>query len=154
MDLQEVTTGAKRTEKFGSHDSVEVLHLADTKYTYSYIVGNTVHLLNPTTFEEVEMNKGMLEGDERTLALLEEGMPMTVGLLTTDDGKTRPISFRPPLQWTYTISKVEERAGDSKARGYKRATLINGVHIEVPEFVSTGERIVIDVEEVKYSKRA
>lgn len=65
----------------------------------------------------------------------------------------RPISFRPPAQWTYEVVGVVERPGDSKERRSKRATLTNGVHIEVPEFVGVGERVVVDIAERAYVKR-
>jgi elongation factor P len=44
--------------------------------------------------------------------------------------------------------------GQTAASSYKPAKMENGVRIMVPPFVTTGERIVVDTNELTYVKRA
>ena len=44
--------------------------------------------------------------------------------------------------------------GQTAASSYKPAILENGVRVMVPPFVSSGERIIVDTNELVYIRRA
>ena len=44
--------------------------------------------------------------------------------------------------------------GQTASSSYKSATLANGLRIQVPPFIATGEKIVVSTDEVAYVRRA
>ena len=44
--------------------------------------------------------------------------------------------------------------GQTAASSYKPAVLENGIRVLVPPFISAGERIIVDTNEITYMRRA
>jgi elongation factor P len=67
----------------------------------------------------------------------------------------RPIGIRLP---EHVVLKVTEAdaviKGQTAASSYKRALLENGLRLLVPPFVTAGEKVVVDTNEVAYVRRA
>ena len=81
-------------------------------------------------------------------------MNIAVSFLTTPDDGRKPVTFKLPANYTFTVESVVERAGQAaKGTVYKTATLANGAKLQVPEFVHPGDRIIVDIESKKYMKR-
>ncbi|KAI8338637.1 hypothetical protein BC941DRAFT_460833 [Chlamydoabsidia padenii] len=145
---------AKSNERFKSNDTLEILNLQDESYQYLYSDGPQLHLLHPDTFDEIILTSDMCEGGERSVAMLEDGMPIAISFLTTPESGRQPATFKLPANYTYTVASVVERAGQAaKGTVYKTASLSNGSKLQVPEFVHEGDRIVVDIENMKYVKR-
>ncbi|RCI06774.1 hypothetical protein CU098_012844 [Rhizopus stolonifer] len=154
IDLQDILSGQKINERFKSGDSVEILNLTEEPYQYLYSEGDKVHLLNLETFEEIEMASSKCEGGDRAVGMLEDSMPLTVNFLTTPEHGRQPCIFKLPTNYTYTVGSVVDRAGQAaKGTVYKTAVLTNGSKLQVPEFVNEGDKIVVDIETMKYIKR-
>ena len=67
----------------------------------------------------------------------------------------RPVSIALPDQVVLEIAEAEPTLkGQTAASSYKSAVLENGVRIMVPPFVSAGERVVVDTNEIAYIRRA
>ncbi|KAI9021534.1 hypothetical protein CLU79DRAFT_804507 [Phycomyces nitens] len=154
MELQDILNSAKINERFKSSDSLEILNLQDETHQYLYTDGNNVHLLHPETFEEIEMTLDTCEGGEQAAALLEDGMSIAVSFLTTPELGRQPATFKLPSSHVFTVESVVERAGQAaKGTVYMTARLTNGAKLQVPEFVNEGDRILVEVETMKYMKR-
>lgn len=154
MELQDILSSAKINERFKSADSVEILNLSDEQYQYLYSEGDQIHLLNLETYEEIEMTAFTCEGGDRSVGMLEDSMPITVSFLTTPEHGRQPCTFKLPSNYTYTVQSVIDRAGQAaKGTVYKTATLTNGSRLQVPEFVNEGDKIIVDIEGMKYVKR-
>ncbi|KAI7901100.1 uncharacterized protein BX663DRAFT_475474 [Cokeromyces recurvatus] len=154
MELQDILSNVKANERFKSGDSLEILNLSEEAYQYLYSEGNKVHLLNLESFEEIEMDMSRCEGGERSVNMLEDSMPVTVSFLTTPENGRQPCIFKLPSNYTFTVQSVINRAGQAaKGTVYKSAVLTNGAKLQVPEFVNEGDKIVVDIEAMKYVKR-
>ncbi|KAI7848247.1 hypothetical protein BDC45DRAFT_450554 [Circinella umbellata] len=154
MDLQDILSNAKANERFKSGDSIEILNLQDEAYQYLYADEGVLHLMNMETFDEIELPASACEGGEESVAMLEDGMTIAVSFLTTPDDGRKPVTFKLPSNYTFTVESVVERAGQAaKGTVYKTATLENGAKLQVPEFVHPGDRIIVDIESKKYMKR-
>ena len=67
----------------------------------------------------------------------------------------RPIGIKLPD--TVILEVVEADAsikGQTAASSYKPAKLENGLRVLVPPFISAGEKIIVNTDEVAYVKRA
>ncbi|KAJ8653731.1 translation elongation factor P [Lichtheimia ornata] len=154
IEMEDLMTKAKINERFKSGDSLEILNMQEETMQYLYSEGNTIHLLNPETFDQIEMSMSACEAGEDGAAMLEDGMNLTVSFLTTPEEGRNPITFKLPQNHTYTVESVVERAGQAaKGTVYKTATLANGAKLQVPEFVHEGDRVVVDIAARKYVKR-
>ncbi len=66
-----------------------------------------------------------------------------------------PIGISLPDQVTLEVVEADPVVkGQTAASSYKPAKLENGVRILVPPFVSAGERVVVDTNELTYVRRA
>ncbi|KAI9506922.1 hypothetical protein GGI25_000049 [Coemansia spiralis] len=151
MSLKHAVTGIRSQERFRSGDALEVMVLAQNKYQYLYTDSDTVHLMDMQTFEELAMSIDSFEGDKEHLALLEDGMAVTVQVLVPQPG---PISWRLPPRHTYKVDSVEIRLQQEAGTTYVPATLTNGVRVSVPSFIKPGESIVVDLQKIEYIGRA
>jgi elongation factor P len=67
----------------------------------------------------------------------------------------RPISIKLPDQVTLAVVEADPVVrGQTAASSYKPARLENGLRVMVPPFITTGERVVVDTNEVAYIRRA
>jgi elongation factor P len=97
------------------------------------------------------MDANMIEGSEKQLDLLHDGMVVSVQILEPDQA----LTYRLPKYHTYTVDRDEPGAAQAaKGVSYKTAYIADGkVRIVVPEFVQVGDRVVVDLEECSYVSR-
>jgi len=135
-----VKTNAVKPGKGGAYNQVELKNLINgTKLNERFRAAETV--------EKVELQKDFV-GDRA--AFLQDGMTVTVELY-----EEKPIGISLPQQVTLTITEADPVVkGQTAASSYKPAVLENGVRVLVPPFISAGERIVIDTDEITYLRRA
>ena len=75
--------------------------------------------------------------------------------VTLEMYEEKPIGINLPEHVTLEITETEPTIkGQTAASSYKPAVLENGVRTMVPPFVTVGEKIVVDTNEVTYVKRA
>ena len=67
----------------------------------------------------------------------------------------RPIGIKLPEKVVLEVVEADAVVkGQTAASSYKPAKLENGLRVMVPPFISTGEKIVVDTNEVAYVRRA
>jgi len=155
VEMKDVMTGRRFTERFNANDALELMHLSSTPYTFLYAQGNKLHLLHPDTYEELVMDADALEGGEKSLPFLQDNMTVNVQCISSTPSPI-PISIRLPQFQSYMILRDEPKAAQSaKGVSCKTAYVGNGVglRILVPQFVEVGEHVVVDVHERKYVRR-
>jgi len=103
--------------------------------------------MDSESYEQLELQKDFV-GDRA--AFLQDGMTVTVELY-----EEKPIGISLPDQVTLEITEADPVVkGQTAASSYKPAVLENGVRVLVPPFISAGERIVVDTNEITYLRRA
>ena len=99
------------------------------------------------SYEQLELEKDFV-GDRA--AFLQDGMKVTVQL-----HEERPIGISLPDYVTLTITEADPVVkGQTAASSYKPAVLENGIRVLVPPFITTGEKIIVDTNEIIYIRRA
>jgi elongation factor P len=147
VELKNLIDGRKLNNRFGSDEKVERTHIDRKDFQYLYRDGEMLVFMDADTYEQVSL-AGDFVGERA--AFLQDGMTVTVELY-----QERPIGVSLPGQVVLTIAEAEPTIkGQTAASSYKPAVLENGVRIMVPPFVSAGERIVVDTNEVAYVRRA
>ncbi|XP_015691198.1 elongation factor P isoform X1 [Oryza brachyantha] len=147
VELRDVDTGNKITERFRTDEALERVFVEEKSFTYLYQEGDTVTLMEPETFEQLEVSKELFG---KTAAYLKDEMKVTLQYF---DG--RPMSASVPPRVTCTVVEAQPHTkGITAQPQYKRVLLDNGLTVLVPSFVEAGENIVISTADDSYMTRA
>ena len=98
------------------------------------------------TFEQVEISKNVA-GEQ--VNLLKENLEVTISFM-----EDKPISIELPKNIECVIESTDVAIKNQTASSsYKPAILDCGIKINVPPFLESGERIIIDTRTLEYVKR-
>lgn len=147
VEMKNLIDGTKLNERFRSSETVERIRLEQKDFQFLYEQGDALIFMDTESYEQLELQKEFV-GDRR--AFLQDGMMVTVELF-----EERPIGIKLPDQVVLEIAEADPVVkGQTAASSYKPALLENGVRILVPPFISAGERVIVDTNELTYLRRA
>ena len=102
--------------------------------------------MNPKTFDQIEIKKDIV--GERG-KLMTENLEVSVSFYNDN-----PISVELPNQVTCKIETTDVALkGQTVSSSYKPATLDNGLNIQVPPFIESGDEVIIDTRTFEYIKK-
>ena len=147
VEMRDLKTGNKTNERWRTADTVERLMTDNKEYTYSYMDGDNLVLMDPETFEQTTVPAAIL-GD--ALPFLQDNMTVEVDLVEGE-----PVGMHLPASVVLEVVEADPVVkGQTASSSYKPAKLSNGVKTMVPPFVEAGERIVVKTEDGSYVERA
>lgn len=147
VELKSILGGTKLNERFRSSETVERVRLEQKDYQFLYEQGDMLVFMDTDTYDQIEIPKDFLED---RAAFLQEGMMVTV-----ESHEGAPLGVSIPEHVTLEVVEADPVVkGQTAASSYKPAKLENGVRILVPPFVTAGERVVVDTNELTYVRRA
>ncbi len=147
VELKNLIDGTKLNERFRSSETVERVRLEQKDFNFLYEQGDALIFMDNETYEQLELAKDFV-GDRA--AFLQDGMKVTVEL-----HEERPIGIRLPDHVVLEVVEADPVVkGQTAASSYKPAIMENGVRVMVPPFVTAGERIIVDTNEITYLRRA
>jgi len=147
VELKNLINGSKLNERFRSSETVEKVRLEQKDFSFLYVQEDTLVFMDTESYEQIELAKDFV--GERA-AFLQDGMKVIVEM-----HEGRAIGIELPDQVTLTIVEADPVVkGQTAASSYKPAVLENGVRVMVPPFISSGEKIVVDTNEIAYIRRA
>ena len=147
VELKNLINGTKLNERFRAAETVEKVRLEQKDFSYLYEQGEALVFMDDESYEQLELRKDFV--GERA-AFLQDGMKVTVELY-----EDKPIGISLPDYVTLTIAEADPVVkGQTAASSYKPAVMENGVRVMVPPFISSGEKIVVDTNEITYVRRA
>ncbi len=146
VEMKSINKNTKLNERFRSSETVEKASLEETKYNYLYEDEKNYFFIEPKSFEQIEIGKNIV-GEKGKLLI--ENLQVSINFY---DGIA--ISVELPNQVTCKI-KVTDVAlkGQTVSSSYKPATLENGLSIQVPPFIETGDEIIVDTRTFEYIKK-
>ena len=102
--------------------------------------------MDPKTFEQTEIKKEII-GEKGKL--LTENLEVCVSFYNEN-----PISIELPNQITCKIETTDiALKGQTVSSSYKPAKLENGLSIQVPPFIDSGDEIIVDTRTLEYIKK-
>ena len=102
--------------------------------------------MDPKSFEQLEIKKDII-GEKGKL--LSENLEVIVSFY---DGN--PISIELPNQVQCKIETTDVALkGQTVSSSYKPATLENGLSIQVPPFIESGDQIILDTRNLEYIRK-
>ena len=146
VEMKSINKNTKLNERFRSSETVEKASLDETKYNYLYEDENNYFFIEPKSFEQIEIKKDIV-GDQGKL--LSENLEVSLNFYNEN-----PISVELPNQVRCKIETTDAALkGQTVSSSYKPATLDNGLSIQVPPFIESGDEIIVDTRTIEYVKK-
>lgn len=145
--LRNHRSGAMVEEKFASEDFLPKVMLESQEMQYLYADGDTFHLMNTDTFEQIELSREQL-GDQVNYMIVDtvlsvqflDGVPFNLDLPASVDLKV--IETEPAIK-SATVTNVT-----------KPAMTETDLVVQVPQFIKEGESIRVNTADGTYLGRA
>ena len=146
VEMKSLIKSTKLNESFRSSETIEKASLEEIKYNFLYSDENDFYFMNPISFEQINLNKNLVgqKGD-----LLSENLEITINFYND-----KPLSISLPNQLTCIIETTDVALkGQTVSSSYKPAILNNGLSIQVPPFIESGDTIIMDTRTMEYVKK-
>ena len=146
VEMKSLNKNTKLNERFRSSETVEKASLEETTFNYLYSDEVNYFFMDPKTFEQIEIKKETV-GDKGKL--LTENLQVSVSFYNEN-----PLSIELPNQVHCKIETTDAALkGQTVSSSYKPATLDNGLNIQVPPFIESGDEVIIDTRKLEYVKK-
>jgi elongation factor P len=147
VELKNIVDGRKLNNRFGSDERVEQARVEVKDYQFLYKQDENLVFMDSDSYEQLEIPTEFI--GERA-AFLQDGMTVTV-----ESYESKPLGVSLPDQVTLAIAEADPVVkGQTASASYKPAVLENGVRLMVPPFITAGERVIVDTNEITYIRRA
>jgi elongation factor P len=147
VELKSVLKGTKLNERFRSSETVEKAEVEERKFNFLYVDGDNCYFMDNNSFEQVEISIS-ITGEK--YKLLKENLEVTIFFM-----EDKPISMELPNNIECIIESTDVAIKNQTASSsYKPALLDCGIKINVPPFIESGEKVIVDTRTLEYVKRA
>ena len=146
VEMKSVNKNTKLNERFRSSESVEKASLDETKFNYLYGDETDYYFMDPKSYEQINIKKETI-GEKGKM--LTENLEVSISFYNE-----KPLTVELPNQVTCTIDTTDVALkGQTVSSSYKPATLDNGINIQVPPFIESGDKIIVDTRTMEYVKK-
>ena len=146
IEMKSVSKNTKLNERFRSSDYVEKASLDEIKFNFLYEDETDYYFINQKSFEQINIKKNIV-GEKGKM--LTENLQVSINFYND-----RPLTVELPNQVTCKILTTDVALkGQTVSSSYKPATMDNGINIQVPPFIESGDIIIVDTRNVEYIKK-
>ena len=146
VEMKSINKDTKLNERFRSSDNIERAIIEEIEFNYLYEDKNEFYFINNKTFEQINLRQDLL-GEK--FKFLSEGLEVKIGIYNDN-----PIKIDLPNQINCKIETTDASLkGQTVSSSYKPATLENGIKIQVPPFIESGDTVVVDTRSIEYIKK-
>ena len=144
--LRNVESGKNVDKTFNAGTKVETANVDKRTMQYLYNDGTSYVFMDTGTYDQVEISPELV-GDAKNFMLENQD-----AIVATNDGRVLYVELPASveLEITYTEPGV---VGDSATGRTKPATLETGHEIQVPLFITQGEKVKVDTRDSSYLGR-
>jgi elongation factor P len=145
--MRSLRTGSMTENRFSSEDKVEKAIMEEQEMEYLYDDGEYFYFMNTETYEQMHLMKDLL-GDATSYLI-----PQLKVSVEFYEGK--PISVElPPTVDMLVVETEPGMRGATVSNVTKPAKLETGLVVQVPSFITEGEKIRVNTAEGTYQERA
>ena len=146
VEMKSLNKETKLNERFRSSDNVERAIVEEIEHNFLYEDKGEFFFIDNKTFEQISLKKEIM--GEKT-KFLSEGMVVKIGIYNE-----QAIKIYLPNQIECKIESTDAAIKRQTASSsYKPAILENGVNVQVPPFIESGDVIVVDTRTIEYIKK-
>ena len=146
VEMKSVNKNTKLNERFRSSDTIEKASLDEIKFSFLYEDESDYYFINQKNFEQINIKKNIV-GEKGKM--LTENLEVSISFYNDN-----PIAVDLPNQVNCKIKTTDVALkGQTVSSSYKPAILDNGLNIQVPPFIESGDTIVVDTRSLEYVKK-
>ena len=146
VEMKSINKETKLNERFRSSDNVERAIVEEINFNYLYEDKGEFFFIDNKTFEQISLKKEILGEKSKFLS---EGIEVKIGIYNNS-----PIKINLPNQIECKIQTTDASIkGQTAASSYKPALLENGINVQVPPFIESGDIIIVDTRTNEYIKK-
>jgi len=146
VEMKSLNKNTKLNERFRSNETVEKASLEEINFNYSYEDENNFYFMDLKSFEQIQIKKDIIGQKGK---LLTENLEVTINFYND-----KPITINLPNQVKCEVESTDVALkGQTVSSSYKPAILNNGLNIQVPPFIETGDEIIIDTRNLEYIRK-
>jgi len=146
VEMKSLNKNTKLNERFRSNETVEKASLEEVKFNFLYKDENDYYFMNPQSFEQINLNKNIV-GEKGKM--LSENLEVNINFHNDN-----PLNITLPNHITCLIQTTDiALKGQTVSSSYKPAELSNGLNIQVPPFIESGDTVIIDTRTMEYIKK-
>jgi len=146
VEMKSVNKNTKLNERFRSSDTVEKASIDEIKFNFLYEDETDYYFINQKNFEQINIKKDIV-GEKGKM--LTENLEVHISFYND-----QPLLVDLPNQVTCTIESTDVALkGQTVSSSYKPAILDNGINIQVPPFIESGDKIIVDTRTIEYIKK-
>ncbi len=146
VEMKSVNKNTKLNERFRSSESVEKASLDETKFNYLYEDEIDYYFMDPKSYEQINIKKDII-GEKGKM--LSENLEVSISFYNE-----KPLIVELPNHVTCTIETTDAALkGQTVSSSYKPATLDSGINIQVPPFIDSGDKVIVDTRTMEYVKK-
>jgi elongation factor P len=147
VKFKDLITGKTLEKTFKSSESLEGADVMELDMQYLYSDGEAWHFMDPDSYEQYALDETAMAG---AINYLVEQDNCVVTLWNNN-----PISVTPPNHVVLEVVDTDPGLkGDTAGTGGKPATMNTGVVVQVPLFISIGEKVKVDTRTNEYAGRS
>jgi len=147
VKFKDLITGKTLEKTFKSGESLESADVMELDMQYLYSDGEAWHFMDPDSYEQYALDETAMAG---AINYLVEQDNCVVTLWNNN-----PISVTPPNHVVLEVVDTDPGLkGDTAGTGGKPATMNTGVVVQVPLFISIGEKVKVDTRTNEYAGRS
>jgi elongation factor P len=146
VEMKSLNKNTKLNERFRSSESVEKASLDETKFNFLYEDEVDYYFMDPKSYEQINIKKEVI-GEKGKM--LTENLEVSISFYND-----KPLIVELPNHVTCTIETTDVALrGQTVSSSYKPATLNNGIDIQVPPFIDSGDKVIVDTRTMEYVKK-
>jgi elongation factor P len=147
VEMKNLIDGRKTNVRFRSAETVERVRLDTKDFQFLFHDGDMLVFMDMDTYDQISLPEDLLG---EAAEFLQDGMQVKLDMYNE-----KPVSVELPQQVEATIVEADAVVkGQTASSSYKPAVLDNGVKVLVPPHITAGTRIVVDVYNREYVRRA
>ncbi len=144
--LKEIKSGRVVDITFRAGEKMEDVHVENKRMQYLYNDGDTYHLMDTSSYEQIEIPADFIGDKAQWLKENDEVEVLIAG--------GEMIGIEPAMFVELEVTETDPGfKGDTVQGGTKPATLQSGAIIQVPMFVETGDTLRVDTRDGRYVTR-
>jgi elongation factor P len=146
VEMKSVNKNTKLNERFRSSESIEKASLDETVFNYLYEDEIDYYFIDPKSYEQINIKKEII-GEKGKM--LTENLAVSISFYNE-----KPLIVELPNHVTCTIETTDVALkGQTVSSSYKPAVLDSGINIQVPPFIDSGDKVIVDTRTMEYIKK-
>ena len=147
VEAKDVQSGNKKDFRFASTEAVERVRIDAVAHQFLYADGDMLTFMNNENYEQINVNRDLLGEPAQ---FLQDGMQVEIAMY-----EGTPMSVTLPESVVMEIVEAEPVVkGQTASGGFKPAKLSNGARVMVPQYIASGEKIVVKTEDGSFVERS